>query len=94
MNQRTTARLAWSLAALSVTAILVGVLIQLISPSAKLPPGVESSAADILDNLTIALLPVIGALVASRRPEISLGWLFLLAGLGLGLANFGTAYAA
>jgi signal transduction histidine kinase len=94
MNQRTTARLAWSLGAVSVTAILVGVLIQLIGPSAKLPSGVETSPADILDNLTIALLPVIGALVASRRPEISLGWLFLLAGLGLGLSNFGTAYAA
>jgi signal transduction histidine kinase len=94
MKQRTAARLAWSVGAFSITAVLAGVVLQLISPSSKLPPGFESSPADILDNLTIMLLPVIGALVASRRPEISLGWLFLLAGLGLGVSNFGSAYTA
>src|SRR5439155_23266325 len=70
------------------------VVLQLVTPSSKLTTNLESSSADILDNLTTILLPLIGALVASRRPEISLGWLFLLAGLGLGVANFGSAYAA
>lgn len=93
MKQRTATRLAWSLGTVSMLAILAGVVIQLISPSSKLPPNLDSSPADILDNLTILLLPLIGALVASRRPEISLGWLFLLAGLGIGLSNFGSAYS-
>jgi signal transduction histidine kinase len=94
MKRRTVARLAWSLGIIAMVAILAGVVIQLLSPASKLPPNLDSSPADILDNLTIVLLPLIGALVASRRPEISLGWLFLLAGLGLGLSNFGSAYAA
>jgi signal transduction histidine kinase len=94
MKRRTAARLAWSVGTISMVAILAGVVIQLLSPASKLPPNLDSSPADILDNLTIILLPLIGALVASRRPEISLGWLFLLAGLGLGVSNFGSAYAA
>jgi signal transduction histidine kinase len=94
MKRRTAARLAWSIGLVSMVAVVAGVVIQLISPSSKLPPGYEKSIPDILDNLTILLLPLIGALVSSRRPDISLGWLFLLAGLGLGLANSGSAYAA
>jgi signal transduction histidine kinase len=94
MKQRTAGSLAWSVGAITMTAIVAGVVIQLVTPSSKLSPGLDSSPADILDNLTILLLPAIGALVASRRPDISLGWLFLLAGLGLGVSNFGSAYAA
>ncbi len=93
MKQRRAARLAWALGAISVAAVLAGVILQLISPQAKLPPDLRSSAADVLDNLTILGLPIIGALVASRRSDVSLGWMFLLAGLGLGLSNFGQAYA-
>jgi signal transduction histidine kinase len=94
VKRRAATRLAWSVGAFSMLIILAGVVLQLISPAGKLPPGFESGPADILDNLTILLLPVIGALVAARRPDISLGWLFLLAGLGLGLSNFGSAYVA
>jgi signal transduction histidine kinase len=94
MKQRTAASLAWSVGAITMAAIIAGVVVQLLSPSSKLPPSLDSSPADILDNLTILLLPAIGALVASRRPDISLGWLFLLAGLGLGVSNLGSAYAA
>jgi signal transduction histidine kinase len=94
MKRRTAARLAWSVGGLTMAAIIAGVVIQLVTPSSKLPPSLDTSPADVVDNLTILLLPAIGALVASRRPDISLGWLFLLAGLGLGLSNFGSAYAA
>ena len=93
MKQRTTARLAGFLGAVTVAAILAGVILQLIPPQATLPPDLRSNPTDVLDNLTILGLPIIGALVASRRSDVSLGWMFLLAGLGLGLSNFGQAYA-
>ncbi len=93
MKQRRAARLAWALGAISVAAVLAGVIVQLISPQAKLPPDLRSNPTDVIDNLTILGLPIIGALVASRRSDVSLGWMFLLAGLGLGLSNFGQAYA-
>jgi hypothetical protein len=38
-------------------------------------------------------VPVTGFVLASRRPENRMGWLFLVAGLALGLSGFSTAYA-
>jgi hypothetical protein len=38
-------------------------------------------------------VPVAGFVLASRRPENRIGWLFLVAGLGLGLSGFSGAYA-
>jgi signal transduction histidine kinase len=94
MTQRTASRIAWSLCGVAVLAIVAGFVLQSISPQESLPPGVRSSLTERLDSLTNLGLPVIGALVASRRPKIALGWLFLLAGLGLGVSTFGQAYAA
>jgi signal transduction histidine kinase len=94
MKQLTASRMAWSLCGVAVAAIVAGFVLQSISPQESLPANVRSSMTERLDSLTNLGLPIIGALVASRRPRISLGWLFLLAGLGLGLSNFGQAYAA
>jgi hypothetical protein len=38
-------------------------------------------------------LPVIGVVLASRRPENRIGWLFLAAVLLIGLYSFGLSYA-
>jgi len=38
-------------------------------------------------------VPVTGYVLASRRPQNRIGWLFLVAGLGLGLNGFANAYA-
>ena len=38
-------------------------------------------------------VPVAGFVLASRRPENRIGWLFLVAGLGLGLSGFSNQYA-
>jgi MFS family permease len=38
-------------------------------------------------------VPVTGFVLASRRPENRIGWLFLVAGLGLGLGGFSNPYA-
>jgi hypothetical protein len=38
-------------------------------------------------------VPVTGFVLASRRPENRIGWLFLVAGLGLGLGAFSNPYA-
>jgi hypothetical protein len=38
-------------------------------------------------------VPVAGFVVASRRPENRIGWLFLVAGLSLGLSGFSNSYA-
>ena len=38
-------------------------------------------------------VPVTGFVLASRRPENRIGWLFLMAGLALGLSGFSNPYA-
>ena len=38
-------------------------------------------------------VPVTGFVLASRRPENRVGWLFLVAGLALGLSGFSNSYA-
>jgi hypothetical protein len=38
-------------------------------------------------------VPVTGFVLASRRPENRIGWLFLVAGLALGLSGFSNPYA-
>ena len=40
-----------------------------------------------------AAVPVAGFVLASRRPENRIGWLFLVAGLALGLSGFSNQYA-
>lgn len=76
-----------------MAALLAGVFLQIVTPQETLPVDLRMSTADILDSLTNLGLPIIGVLIASRRPRISLGWLFLAAGLGLGLSIVGDAYA-
>jgi two-component system NarL family sensor kinase len=94
LKPRRVAWLAWSLGAFSVAAILAGIVLQLISPPGRLPEHLRATPAGTFDNLVNFAVPIIGALIASRRSEISLGWLFLVAGLGIGLGTFGSAYAA
>src|SRR5215472_5991583 len=49
--------------------------------------------SDVFANVTSLAVPVVGFVLASRRPANRLGWLFLGAGLGLGLSFFSTQYA-
>jgi len=51
------------------------------------------SFASISSQLVNMAVPVAGFVIASRRPENRIGWLFLLAGLGLGLSGFSGQYA-
>jgi len=48
---------------------------------------------DVFGNVTNLAVPVVGFVLASRRPANRLGWLFLVAGLALGLSLFSTQYA-
>ena len=49
--------------------------------------------SDVFAHVTTLGVPVVGFVLASRRPANRLGWLFLGAALGLGLSFFSTQYA-
>ncbi len=46
----------------------------------------------LLTALTLLLYPTVGALIASRRPENSLGWIFCVAAVALAIADLSEAY--
>jgi hypothetical protein len=48
--------------------------------------------SDVFGNVVNMAIPVIGFVLASRRPQNRVGWLALAAGLTLGLNSFGSQY--
>ena len=93
---RRAAWLAWSLAALSV-ALLVGSIAlsrAASSTAADLPFGGETNDASVVANLvTLLTFSVVGAIIASRHPRNTIGWLFCSVGVTIGLNSFAGDYA-
>jgi hypothetical protein len=51
------------------------------------------TVSNISGQTVNAVVPVTALVLASRRPENRIGWLFLAAGLALGLSGFSDQYA-
>src|SRR5215207_7960611 len=81
MNHPTAAWLAWSLWALSLTFVIVWALFRFLnSPT---PTGVDQAPLplEVWVLLVFVLFTTIGALVASRQPKNTIGWIFCAMGL-------------
>src|SRR5262245_12758406 len=92
MRVQTARWVAGGAAALSV-ALLAGTLLLAYLDRDRLPGDLTIwNFSDILDSVTNLAVPVVGFVLASRRPANRVGWVFLVAGLGLGLGSFGRAY--
>ena len=87
MASRASAWLAWSLAALSVAMFVGGCALTVLSLSnapATQPSsdwGTASQLGGLLLFLPFLAFPLVGALIASRRPRNPIGWICLAAGL-------------
>jgi hypothetical protein len=80
-------------AAVSVALIIAGLVLAYVNRQlvpASLTSWTFSNVSSQLVNIAV---PVAGFVIASRRPENRIGWLFLVAGLGIGLAAFSNPYA-
>jgi hypothetical protein len=75
--------LAWSLASVSVAMFLAGVALWALARSAQLPSGFSASVTliDLLTAVPVLAFPLVGALIASRRPRNPIGWICLAEGL-------------
>ncbi len=94
MSTRTAARLAWSLAGLTVP-LMVGavffVWLDRASPwRADGPFSLASMVVGVLSNLPV---PIVGALIAARQPRSPYGWLWLASGIALSFTQLVAAYA-
>lgn len=86
--------LAWSLCALALVLLGLTVLLASLGWSAPLPQGWGSWQGRVVTAVGVSGAPILGGLIASRRPENPYGWLWIGLGLGLALAGFAQCYAA
>ena len=94
MTDRALSRLAWSVCALTLLFLAASLLLILLGWSTPLPEGVTSwrDQAVLLAGLIGA--PILGGLIASRRPRNSYGWVWLAFGLSLVVQQAAHTYAA
>jgi hypothetical protein len=88
MSTRIASRLAWSLWTLSLAAIGAGVAFQLLNAST--PTEAPRGPAPLGIGFVVLFMSfaTVGALISSRQPENSIGWIFCILGI---LGPFGTA---
>ena len=96
MGGHAAAWLAWLLVALSVALLVGGIAMSRAASSTvpNLPFGGETDDASVVANL-VTLLPfsVVGAIIASRHPRNTIGWLFCSVGVTIGVNAFAGDYA-
>ena len=93
---RAAAWLAWSLVALSVVLLVGGIALArtMGSTAPELPYGSTGDADSAALLLAIVLtFSVVGAVIASRHPRNTIGWIFCTMGLVAGLGNLASGYA-
>ena len=82
MSTRASSWLAWSLAGFSVAMFLVSVGLYILARSAQVPSslGASRTVIDLLISVPVVAFPIVGALIASRRPRNPIGWICLADG--------------
>jgi TRAP-type C4-dicarboxylate transport system permease small subunit len=83
MMPRASAWLAWLLAALTVAMFLASAALYVLTRSAKSPGNwvTGGTVSELSGFVPFLALPIVGALIASRRPHNSIGWICLADGL-------------
>jgi hypothetical protein len=94
MSDRFLIRLAWSLCALTLLVMAASLVLILLGWSMPLPRGTAPWRDQAVSLVGIVGAPILGGLIASRRPHNPYGWVWLGFGTGLALQQFAASYAA
>jgi hypothetical protein len=94
MNIRTATWLAWSACTVALLVLALSLLLILLGWSTPLPQGLKPWRDQVVSLVGIVGAPLLGGLIASRRPNNGYGWLWLGFGLGLALQLLAESYAA
>jgi hypothetical protein len=94
MSPRAAAWLAWALAGLSVAMFVANVVLYFLTRSVQPPSswGTGGLSIILLFLLPFLAFPLVGALIASRRPKNPIGWICLAVGIFWMLANLSSGY--
>src|ERR671917_1921350 len=93
MSARVSAWLAWSLCALCVALAAANLILALLNEHTLGEIFFISEQAIVIFAIWTVSFSVVGALIASRRPENPIGWIFLAVGFLQGLLSAGDQYA-
>ena len=95
MSRRTYYWLAWSLAGLTLAMAAATVALDFLLRFARVPGSGDTSTGigDLLFFVPFSAFPVVGALIASRRPRNPIGWICLADGLMWMLIVLGEEYS-
>src|SRR5215472_8897061 len=92
MKALTTRWVASCIAAVSVALIISAMVLSYLNRH-RVPADLSGwDFSGVLGQVTYLAVPVVGFVLASRRPGNRIGWLFLAAGLALGLNSFSAEY--
>ena len=94
MSARASSWIAWSLCAVTLLVLALSMLLIALGWSTPLPSGWTSWRDQTVSLAGIIGAPILGGLIASRRPRNSYGWLWLGFGLGLTLQSLAMPYEA
>jgi signal transduction histidine kinase len=93
MAALTTPRTAYVLGTGSMALIVGALVLSYVDRQAPLPTGSDSWGFTYAFGEAVNIaVPVVGLVLASRRPANHIGWLFVAAGAAIGLGDFCTAY--
>src|SRR5215472_18107956 len=93
MKALTTRWVASCIAAVSIALIISAMVLSYLNRH-RVPADLSGwDFSGVLGQVTYLAVPVAGFVLASRRPGNRIGWLFLVAGLALGLNSFSNQYA-
>jgi hypothetical protein len=93
-SARAAAWLAWSVCALSLLMLAVVLMVAFLGWSSPLPRGWQPWQDVAIQTAGFVGAPLLGALIASRRPQNPYGWLWLGLSFGFSLTGLAGAYAA
>ena len=94
VSARTTARLAWAVCVFTLSVLALVMLVILLGWSTPLPGGRNPWLQQAVSVVGIVGAPILGGLIASRRPRNPYGWVWLVFGFGLALQLLAESYAA
>jgi hypothetical protein len=94
MSARSSSWIAWSVCAATLLVLALSMLLIALGWSTPLPRGWTSWRDQTVSLAGIIGAPVLGGLIASRRPRNLYGWLWLGLGLGLATQSLAMSYEA